>query len=269
MKQENIMVDAMDTPALTKVAIIGHDELETFKNMTNQLKEELENNNLDDALNCINEINELNTRNFYDLIGKLTRGLHVAISHLDISEQDAEFDKNKARVDLKYVIQVTHNAAAKTLDMTQKSMVNIGKLKADASSREQLIDSYLASHTVDDELLALLNELKSGNSESLDKTAELGSFVTEITMAQNYQDLASQSINKVIDIIKDVESSLVTLTQYTNLLRKLSNFGPHDQVNMDDLDTESLKSDIDKMNSVTNDHLDQSEVDNLLSSLGF
>lgn len=259
----------MDISAQSKQAFFGQQELDHIKQKTNQLKKELEENNLDDALICINEINELNGRTFYDLIGKLTRGLHLAISDLGISESNSGERKNSKRVDLNYVIEVTHDAATRTLDMTEKAMGNIRDIRATEESNAGLIDSFLTTNRPDANVAELLGKLKQNNLKSSSSSEELSKLTSEIIMAQNYQDLASQSITKAIDIINEVENSLVTLTQYTNLLKKLSRFGPNAKFAFDELDSETLKSDIDQLNSITNEYLDQNEVDNLLSSLGF
>lgn len=253
----------------TKQAFIGQHDLDHIKQQTIQLKQNLEENNLENALLCINEINEVNSRNFYDLIGKLTRGLHHAISELDISDSHDYEKNNRKRVDLNYVIEVTHDAAGKTLDMTEKAMSNIKDIQASEKSNIDLIDAYLADNKPDSEVAELLGEIKKRNIQNSDSCHDLSKFTSEIVLAQNYQDLASQSITKAIDIINEVEGSLVTLTQYTNLLKKLSRFGTNGFSDLDDLESESLKSDLDQFNSVSSEHLDQNEVDNLLSSLGF
>lgn len=260
---------ALNIPATTKPAFFSQEELDHIKEKTNQLKTDLENNNLDDAIKRINEINDLNSRNFYDLIGKLTRGLHLAISELDVSSTPTEAENNRARVDLKYVIKVTHDAAAKTLDMTEKAMTCIAEVKQNQEDNETLIDTYLAKNDPDPELAGLLHRLRDNNRANVGHVGELSNLTSEIIIAQNFQDLASQSISKVIDIIKQVESSLITLTQYTTLLKKLSRFGSNGQFDIDSFDSESLKSDIDQLNTISHEHLDQGEVDNLLSSLGF
>lgn len=252
-----------------KQFIFGQSELDHIKQKTNQLKRDLEENNLDDALLCINEINEVNSKNFYELIGKLTRGLHMAISDLDISSTSKDTEKNTARMDLKYVIKVTHDAAAKTLDMTEQAMDSIREVKSRQESQETMISNFLAENETDPAVTDLLNRLRNEIRENSGTTEDISRFTSEIIIAQNFQDLASQSISKIINIISEVESSLVTLTQYTNLLKKLSRFGTNGVHDFDDLDSESLKSDIDKLNAMENEHLDQNEVDNLLSNLGF
>ena len=250
--------------------IITPDELHSFKEKTDQLMSHLESNDFESALICIKEINEINGKSFYDIIGKLTRGLHCAISDLSISSDQSQSDNNRTRVDLSYVIEVTHDAARKTLDMTESSMVNVNGLKQNHLEQSKLVEDYLKTHPSDPELTALLSKISSNSEENQLFTNNINGHISEIVLAQNYQDLASQSITKAINIINEVESSLVSLTQYTSFLKNLSQFSDNDTTSLRSEDSESIKSNIDQLNTVNeSEHLDQSDVDDLLSSLGF
>jgi chemotaxis regulatin CheY-phosphate phosphatase CheZ len=93
--------------------------------------------------------------------------------------------------------------------------------------------------------------------------------VTEIVLAQNFQDLASQSISKAISLIRGVEASLVTLTKHTNLLRQLSQFSSNPAL-LNQADSEELSHSLDNLElDASPEHMDQQDVDSLLSSLGF
>lgn len=252
--------------------LISSMELNGFREKTDQLISNLENNDITSALECINEINEINGKNFYSIIGKLTRGLHDAIADLSDSSsstQDRQ-ENDKTRVDLSYVISLTDGAAKKTLDMTEQSKDKIRKLGENRAAQSALLEEYLASHTPDEKTSQLLQDLSSLFQENGENIAQVDSNVSEIIMAQNFQDIASQSITKAIHIIKEVENSLVALTQYANLLTKLSQFSEEDPENINVESSEELKSDIGQLNNINeSEHLDQGDVDDLLSSLGF
>ncbi len=251
-------------------SLLTNIELSEFRDKTNQLMAKLESNDISSALKCINEINEITGKNFYSIIGKLTRGLHDAISDLSISSVQGQPEKDLTRVDLNYVIGLTEDAAQKTLDMTERSMVNIRNLSQNNVEQSALLEGYLSTHSPDEEASSLFQSLSSLCKQSDANIAQVNANITEIMMAQNFQDLASQSITKAINIIKEVENSLVALTQYANLLTKLARFSDQaeDEINLKD--SEELKSDIGELNNISkNEHLDQNDVDNLLSSLGF
>jgi len=245
-------------------------KLDGFKEKTDQLLADLQNNNIEEAIKCINELNDLNGQNFYSVIGKLTRGLHDAISDLSIPTSDIESENNRTRSDLNYVISLTEDAAKKTLALTEKAREETQQVVQNGSEQQDLIKSFLAENSVDDNTRALLDKL-SDLCDSNDSTiATLNSGITEIVMAQNFQDLASQSLTKALNIIKQVENSLISLTQYANLLTKISQFSAKNADEMNLEESEQLKDNIDKFNDLNaQEHLDQDDVDNLLSSLGF
>jgi len=104
------------------INFLNTEDLDGFKEKTDQLRINLHNNDIENALRCINELNRINDQNLYRTIGKITRGLHDAISDLQISAaNESASTKNKTRAGLEYVISVTDDAARKTLDMTELS----------------------------------------------------------------------------------------------------------------------------------------------------
>jgi chemotaxis protein CheZ len=245
-------------------------ELDDFKEKTDQLMSDLDNNDITSALSRINEINEINGKNFYSVIGKLTRGLHDAISDLSISSAQDQAENDMTRVDLNYVISLTDGAAKKTLDMTERSRSNIHNLSKNYTEQSNLLEEYSKTAAADQESLDFVREMTSYCEDGNQNIVELNANISEIVVAQNFQDIASQSITKAINIIKEVENSLVALTQYANLLKKLSQYSSHSGGDMDIKDSEELKTNIGQLNDIhEHEHLDQHDVDNLLSSLGF
>lgn len=267
--KEDIAVQNSDEANLIP-QIIESIKLDGFKEKTDKLLADLENNNIEEALKCINELNDLNGQNFYSVIGKLTRGLHDAISDLSIPTNSAEPANNRTRSDLRYVISLTEDAAQKTLEMTEKTKQQTHQIVQNSSDQNDLIDTYLADNEVDGDTRDLLENLRHLCNSNDANIAELNRNITEIVIAQNFQDLASQSLTKALHIIKQVENSLISLTQYANLLTKLSQFTGKTVTDVNLEESNQLKDNIGKFNDLNNqEHLDQDEVDNLLSSLGF
>lgn len=250
--------------------LIGNEELVGFRQKTNQLMSDLENNDIDNALKCIEEINEINGKSFYSIIGKLTRGLHDAVADLSLPSHEGGAENDRTRVDLNYVIDLTDEAAKKTLDMTEQSTAKIQQLKDNSKLQDELLSKLTQSSSLDDKSSKILAELATVSTENGNYISELGHNNTEIVMAQNFQDIASQSLTKAINLIKEVEGSLITLTQYANFLNKLSKFASDGSSPINSEASEELKSNIDQMNEIGEpENLNQNDVDNLLSSLGF
>jgi chemotaxis protein CheZ len=106
------------------------------------------------------------------------------------------------------------------------------------------------------------------------KTGEIGGNLSNILLAQDYQDLTGQVIKKVIDLVNEVESKLVELVKMASHVENITgivndaSFSETDIKKIEKVGTEcegpimraEARSDV--VNS-------QDEVDDLLSSLGF
>jgi chemotaxis protein CheZ len=118
------------------------------------------------------------------------------------------------------------------------------------------------------EFKALCADLDELLENSAEQSAQLTQLLTEVLMAQGYQDLTGQVIRRVIDLVKEVEDSLVNM---------LTMFGEREGTEL----TKSSSVKADKSNSVEAEGpiIDaenrddvvsgQDDVDDLLSSLGF
>lgn len=245
-------------------------EVVGFKEKANQLMGYLQGNDLESALRCINEINCINNEHVHTVLGRITRGLHSAISDLSLSTANEQSTKNKTRAGLDYVIEVTSIAAKKTLDMTELTHKHLQTLNAGQDRMVALVESLKQSPQNSDQQ-ALLAQLDSALADHTATLQSVSKNTTEIVLAQNFQDLASQSITKAIRIITDVETSLISLTQHTNLLKQLSLISTSPDLLENSVTTE-LRHNLDMIETpppVESEHLDQDDVDNLLSSLGF
>jgi len=206
-------------------------------------------------------------------IGKLTRQLHDSLMNfqLDSRLNDlATADIPDAKERLNYVISRTEEAANKTMDAVESIFPAVDEIQ------EQL-------QIVDPDWQKLMrNELDLGefkglclNLDNLLKmtgrgTINIHTLMTDVLMAQDFQDLTGQVIRKVIDLVREVEESLIGM---------LTAFGLSEAMLADS--TEKAKNEKPKvgenlvegpiMNTDERDDVavDQDDVDDLLSSLGF
>ncbi|MEQ8408483.1 MAG: protein phosphatase CheZ [Gammaproteobacteria bacterium] len=245
-------------------------KLDGFKEKTDQLLADLESNDIENALKSINELNDLNSRNFYSIIGKLTRGLHNAVSDLSIPSSENQLLNDRTRVDLNYVISLTDEAAQKTLDISERAKLQTQRALENSQAQVNLIESHLSENQVDETTSKLMRQLVTLSENSVKQIHTINSDISDIVVAQNFQDIASQSLTKSLNIIKEVESSLISLTQYANLLSKLAQFSGKEVSDVGSEDSENLKTNIGQFKGLSEpEHLNQDQVDDLLSSLGF
>lgn len=200
-------------------------------------------------------------------IGKLTRQLHDSLTNfqLDSRLNDlANADIPDAKERLNYVITRTEEAANKTMDAVEAIFPVVdtiaGQVAAVNPSWTKLMNNELDLKEFKSLCIDIDTLLKNTGKE----THTIHRLMTDVLMAQDFQDLTGQVIRKVIDLVIEVEESLINM---------LTAFG---------ISSESAQA---QMSSKVGDNLvegpivnaakrddvveDQDDVDDLLSSLGF
>ncbi|EGA68471.1 chemotaxis response - phosphatase CheZ [Vibrio sinaloensis DSM 21326] len=217
-----------------------------------------------DAL--VKEIYENASNPMLQEIGELTRDLHESIKQFTLDERMTVIANDEipdARDRLQYVIDKTEVAANKTMDAVDRCMpiadnLHEGLLKVRPQWNElmhgriDLAEFKALCHRIDD----LLSQVEGDSSE-------LRGQLTEILMAQDFQDLTGQIISRVITLVNEVEGRLVEiLTAFSN-------------GQMDESSDNKKKASTDPEGPILNPQerddavSSQDEVDDLLSSLGF
>jgi chemotaxis protein CheZ len=111
---------------------------------------------------------------------------------------------------------------------------------------------------------ALCHQIDIFLNSSSANADKLRSMLTEILMAQDFQDLTGQMIRKVITLVQEVEESLVEmLTLFGN---ENAEVVENTKVTKSAIEAEGPILNKEQRDDVVND---QDDVDDLLSSLGF
>ncbi|MDM4770778.1 protein phosphatase CheZ [Solimonas sp. SE-A11] len=125
-------------------------------------------------------------------LARLTRELHRALGELGLDSRLSDLAGSgipDACGRLDYVVQVTEQAAHRTLDLVDSSRV----LAADILTHATALPKSPARQTI------------------LDDTEKLRHQLTELAQAQEYQDIAGQTIKRVIGLVRSVEQALLDL----------------------------------------------------------
>jgi chemotaxis protein CheZ len=207
-------------------------------------------------------------------VGKLTRQLHDSLNNFQLDPRIANManeDIPDAQTRLTFVIEATEEAANKTMDLVDSCMPIAEKFHEDLVNIlpewNKLISRDLQLGEFNQLVKQLDVFLKSGNEES----AKLTGLLTEVLMAQGYQDLTGQVIRRVIELVKEVEDNLVyMLTMFGGVELKASS-EVVEKPNKSENEADMIKAegpilDADSREDVASD---QDDVDDLLSSLGF
>ncbi len=238
------------------------------------------------AENLLHKLYQLNNSEYdqglYTKVGRLTRQLHDSMSNFmdgtRIQMMTSE-DMPDARARLQHVVDLTEESAHKTISLIEKSNPLLSKMQVKAVILQQKLRSYHDGQKNSDiasnnEEIDTFLELVSASSETVKND------LNEIMLAQNYQDLTGQVIQRVSTLVQEVENNLLTLLQTDNDLSntQLADGEKTQHVVAVNIETEDEKENKGygpavpgvkhggKQGDVLNS---QEEVDDLLSSLGF
>lgn len=200
----------------------------------------------------------------FQQIGKLTRELHEALNNFKVDARLVDLTHNAmpdTRDRLNYVIQTTEEAAHKTLGYIDKTLPLANELKQSAAMLNESWQRFRNREMSATEFRDLSREIEAYLPVVTMHAGEIHHNLSEMTLAQGFQDLTGQVLRQVIGLVEEVETNLVKLvkvagqsqqTGETNIVDPLKAEGP--QINAKN-----------KPNVVNN----QDDVDDLLSSLGF
>lgn len=201
-------------------------------------------------------------------VGKLTRQLHDSLNTFQLDPRISNLaneDIPDAQTRLMYVIETTENAANTTMDAVESSMPIAEKLHEGIAKVLPEWKKLMTRQLQLGEFKSLCYELDTLLEESSVETEKLNSLLTEVLMAQGYQDLTGQVIRRVIELVKEVEDNLVSM---------LTMFGTNEvseSVNKSDKQSDKVKAEGPIIDADSRDDVvsGQDDVDDLLSSLGF
>lgn len=245
------------------IAMTGRISLEQAKSLV----EFLESDQQEAADAIIAEIqNPINSELFAE-IGKLTRQLHDSLTNfqLDSRLNDlATADIPDAKERLNYVITRTEEAANKTMDAVEAIFPVVDTISEQVAAVNPSWTKLMNNDLDLNEFKSLCVDIDTLLKNTGKETQHIHSLMTDVLMAQDFQDLTGQVIRKVIELVREVEESLINM---------LTAFG---------ITTESMQEKAAPkvgenlvegpiVNTENRDDVveDQDDVDDLLSSLGF
>jgi chemotaxis protein CheZ len=189
----------------------------------------------------------------FQQIGAITRLLHDTMQQLGVMPklQIATDGIPDARSRLTYIANKTSDAANRVLNSVDQAKQEHQRISAD--TRE------LARSLVADPVKAVATGAVLNFAHDVEAaTARIDQHLTDIMLAQDFHDLTGQVVAKVVALTNDLEDALVKL---------LVQVVPPDQ--REKVDSSILNGPVVSPEGRTDVVKDQSEVDDLLASLGF
>lgn len=198
-------------------------------------------------------------------VGRLTRELHDSINSFlaDAQFQDmAENQFRDAAERLHFVIETTEKAANTTMDAVEESLPLADKIRDDAERLAAQWDKFNSRQLTVEDFRSLSAELSEFLHGLQGDSRDLSGKLSDVLMAQGFQDITGQVIKKVINLVQDVENKLIELIRLSGGSRQNVEKVKEERIAKE---MGPLVAGVEHAESVTC----QDDVDELLSSLGF
>ncbi|GHD72521.1 protein phosphatase CheZ [Vogesella fluminis] len=196
----------------------------------------------------------------YAQIGQMTRKLHDALRELgyDKSLEKMADAIPDAKDRLGYIATLTANAAERVLNATDIARPIQDELQSQSVILSGRWEQLFANQLSVDDFKLLAADTRRFLAQAPQQTAATNAQLLEIVMAQDFQDLTGQVIKKVMDMVKTLESELLTvLIEYLPAEKKV------------ELGSDLLQGPVVNPDGRSDVVTNQQQVDDLLESLGF
>lgn len=243
---------------------------DTLKAQADQLKKLVDSGDMPGALLIISELNQTRDTTLYQEVGRLTRSLHESIRNFHIDAANSSQSELSSIEDasdrLAYVVDMTNKAANKTLDLVEETMPFASGISEEARQLKEDWTRLQRKEMKAEEFRVLTATMGMFLSKLSDDSDKVYANLSEILLAQDFQDLTGQVINRVMGLVKDVEVSLVDLVRMAGKVDELT--GTVHKIEKQDT---GIEGEGPQLHAEVREDLvaGQDDVDDLLSSLGF
>jgi chemotaxis protein CheZ len=244
-----------------------------MKDLAEDLLTKIDGGDLGEIVGVVNNINGVRDRTLYDEIGKLTRGLHNAIKDIKTGDElSEETGMGQASDKLTYVIEMTDKAANRTMDLAEEGMPLNAEIFDGAVDLQGQWQKFLRKELKPNEFRDLTKKIDSYLSKTQVNSKKISSKLSDILMAQDFQDLTGQVIQRVTKLVTEVEERLVNLVAMAGEVDRITGIS-HGESYKNEPQQENDKTIVAEGPQIDTSLEGvvggQDDVDDLLSSLGF
>ena len=197
----------------------------------------------------------------FNRIGHMARALHDTLGMLGYDKmlEKAVVELPGAKDRLAYIANLTEQAACRVLNATDIATPLVEEVESRSRQLGASWDKVFANQLGPDDFKQLALETREFLNQKLpEKTRATHDQLTEIMMAQDFQDLTGQVIKKIVSLAQDLESGLMGL-----LIEVLPEAKRTEQV------SSLMNGPVVNAEGRTDVVVNQEQVDDLLDSLGF
>ena len=201
----------------------------------------------------------------FNEIGRLTRQLHDSLTAVEMDGRIAELAENSipdAHERLSFVMEKTEEAANRTLTAVEELLPIAAQIGSDAGRLVEDWQRFRRREMDVSEFRALLDTELKFLQGIQDAAFQMHGRLSDVLMAQDYQDLTGQVIRRVMTLVKEVQDSLVNMIRLTGARTPKRAYANGQGVEAEGPQVGLAKDSVHVVNN-------QDDVDDLLSSLGF
>ena len=146
-------------------------------------------------------------------VGQMARKLHDTLRELGLHTEieKAASTIPDARDRLNYVATLTQQAAERVLNATEAAQPIVDKLGSESQRLAAQWDMLFEKKLDVKQFKELVIQTHAHLHESPKQTKATNAYLTEIMMAQDFQDLTGQVIKKIIHLTQEMEQQLLAL----------------------------------------------------------
>jgi len=201
----------------------------------------------------LDDLTSLREKALFQDVGRLTRQLHESLTNFQLDSKVANMataDFPDARDRLDKVIAMTEKSAHRTMDLVEDAVPVVEDLMNVSSVVAERWSALKTGESPDDELVA---ETCRCLTQSGEQAQSLRKTLSDVLIAQNFQDLSGQIIRDIIRLVKEVEETLVNMIRIS---------GGSAELVQQQADARRRSEESERVQN-------QDDVDDILSSLGF
>ncbi len=230
--------------------------------LAKSLVSSLEQGDIEETDKIMNNLLSQHESVLFQEVGKLTRQLHDTVGSFNHDDRITELAQHRipdAHERLNYVMDKTEESAHRTLSAIEEALPVANELETDGTAMREEWKRFTRREMNVTEFREMSKKIDVF-LENIEQDAKfLNGKLSDIMMAQDFQDLTGQIIRQVITLVQDIQDSLV------NVIKKSG------RVNTDTSMQKDIKAEGPQVNKEDNPDVmsGQDDVDDLLSSLGF
>ena len=201
----------------------------------------------------------LSAADVHQQLGALTRQLHDSLNGLGLADKVKDWagELPDAKSRLSYIARLTGEAAEKVLNQVDQAKAQHDHIAAETRRIGALIVKDPVAAVAKGHVMNFITDVEQ-SSKKVDQ------HLTEIMMAQDFHDLTGQVIAKVVNLAATIEEQLVLLLVQTAPPEAQAKLPTEDHTH-----TPALAGPVVEGQAFQEVVTDQSQVDDLLASLGF